>query len=117
MAEVRNDALTPSGATSGKASGPPPAGGDDWPAKLTDTIVGYVATVRNATTGRALVASRAAVYLLAAGLIALVALILVLILVFRLAVELAQDNAWIAYLAFGAAFTLVGLFAWAKKER
>lgn len=91
--------------------------GEDWPAKLTDTIVGYVQKVRSATTGKALVASRAVVYLLAAGLIGIVTLVLALILVFRLLTEIAQGHTWIVYLALGAVFTVIGLVAWAKKER
>lgn len=73
--------------------------------------------VRRSTTGRALVASRAVVYLLAAGLIAAVALVLTVILVFRLLDEIAQDNIWAVYLAVGVVLTALGLFAWSQKER
>jgi hypothetical protein len=101
-------------ARSTAAAAPPTA---DWPVRVTDTVVRLVARVRAATTGRALVVSRAAVYLLAASLIGGVAAVLGLIMVFRLFVEIAQGQAWIVYLGLGALFTLVGLFAWAKKER
>jgi hypothetical protein len=109
------------GATSGRALGgspfDPPPSGDDWPARLTDTIVGYIQKVRAATTGRALVASRAVVYFLAAGLIGGIALVLAIVLLFRLLSEIAQGHTWIVYLCFGVVFTAVGLFAWSKKER
>jgi hypothetical protein len=94
----------------------PPAG-DDWPARLTSSVVDLIGKVRDATTGRALVASRALVYFLAAGLIATVVAVLGLIMLFRLFVEIAQGHVWAVYLGFGALFTLGGLFAWAKKER
>jgi hypothetical protein len=115
------DTANPGGATSAKALGDArpslSIGGEDWPARLTDTIVGYVQKVRAATTGRALVASRAVVYLLAAGLIAAVTGVVALIMVFRLLVLLAQGHAWAVYLGIGALFTIAGLFAWAQKER
>lgn len=73
--------------------------------------------VRRSTTGRALVASRAVVYLLAVALIGVVALILAAVLLFRLLAELSQDNIWAVYLGFGVLFSAIGLFAWAQKER
>lgn len=121
MVDVPGEARSESGATSGRPVGGSPfgdvPGGDDWPARLTDTIVGYVQKARGATTGRALVASRAVVYLLAAGLIGIVVLVLAIVLLFRLLTEIAQGETWIVYLAVGAVFTLAGLFAWSKKER
>ena len=57
---------------------------NDWPAKATQTLVGYVDTVRSATTGKALVASRALVYFLAIALIGFVVVILALVLFVRL---------------------------------
>lgn len=116
------DPAGPSGATSAQAFASAPTGGtsiggEDWPARLTDTIVGYVQTVRAATTGRALVASRMLVYFLAAGLIGTVLAVLATVMVFRLLALLAQDNIWLVYLGFGVVFTAAGLFAWAQKER
>jgi hypothetical protein len=121
VVDGRGEAIGASGATSGQTLGgspfdtPPPA--DDWPRRLTDTIVGYVQKVRAATTGRALVASRAVVYVLAIALIAIVALVLGIILVFRLLTEIAQGRTWLVYLVVGALLTVAGVFAWAKKER
>jgi hypothetical protein len=100
----------------GSPFGPPPAD-DDWPARLTELVVGYVQKVRGATTGRALVASRAAVYLLAAALIGTVVLVLAIVLLFRLMTEIAQGHTWLVYLFVGALFTIIGLIAWSKKER
>ena len=101
---------------------------EDWSAKATTTIVGYVDTVRAATTGKALVVSRLAVYFLAAGLAAIVALILLLVMLVRLLV-VATNNApgtqelveggqvWLAYWILGAVFLLVGWFLWRKRGR
>ncbi len=96
---------------------------DDWPTTLTATLVGYVDTVKGATTGKALVASRMGVYFFPIALIAMVLTILLLIMVVRLLV-LATDwlsfvdtgNPWLAYLILGAVFTLLGAWLWRKKE-
>lgn len=121
MVDVPGDATRSNRAAGGRPLGGSPFGdpgaGDDWPARLTDTVVSYVQKVRGATTGRALVASRAAVYLLAAGLIGLAVLVLGTVLLFRLLTEIAQGHTWIVYLGVGAVFTVVGLVAWAKKEQ
>ncbi len=99
-----------------------PAASDDWAAKATTTVVGYVDTVRTATTGKALVASRALVYFLVAGLAAMVALIIGLVLLVRLVTSFTaflpfidDGEVWLAYLILGSIFTLAGMFLWKKK--
>lgn len=101
-----------------------PADGDDWPARLTERIVGYVGLVRDKTTGPALTASRYAVYLAAISLISLVVAILGLILAVRLLVSVTayvpgvdDGDPWLAYVILGGIFLLAGLFLWRKKER
>jgi hypothetical protein len=96
---------------------------DDWPARASATIVQYVGTVRDKTTGPALAASRNMVYLLAIGLIGLVVAILGLVLVIRLLVVATSyvpgvnpDETWLAYLILGAFFLLAGVVLWRKKE-
>ncbi len=95
---------------------------EDWAAKATTTVVGYVDTVRTATTGKALVASRALVYFLVAGLAGFVALIIALVLLVRLVTSLTaffsfidDGEVWLAYLILGSVFTLVGMVLWKKK--
>ncbi|MFW2380533.1 MAG: hypothetical protein ACN4GZ_02155, partial [Acidimicrobiales bacterium] len=56
---------------------------DDWAGRATATVVGYVDTVRAASTGKALVASRVAVYGLATALIVLIIASLLLIVLVR----------------------------------
>lgn len=97
---------------------------DDWPSKAAATIVQYVGTVRDKTTGPALSASRVAVYALAMGLIGLVLALLALILVVRVLVVatgyvpgVESGETWLAYYILGALFLLPGLFLWRKKEK
>lgn len=99
------------------------AGTDDWPAKASATIVQYVGTVRDKTTGPALSASRVLVYALAMGLIGIVLTFLLLILLVRVLVLLTgyvpgvdEGETWLAYFILGTLFMLPGLFLWRKKE-
>jgi hypothetical protein len=96
---------------------------DDWPARASATVVQYVGTVRDKTTGPALVASRNAVYFLAMGLIAFVAVILLLLLSIRMLVSVTAylpvvepGESWMAYLILGGIFLLAGMILWRKKE-
>ncbi len=98
------------------------AAADDWPARLTQTLVGYVDTVRSKTTGNVLDKSRLLVYLLAAALIGAVAALLLLILLVRLLVSLTalfpivdEGESWAAYLFLGLVFILLGAMSWRKK--
>jgi len=97
---------------------------DDWPARASATVVQYVGTVRDKTTGPALAASRNVVYLLAMALIGVMALILLLILAVRFLVIVTsyvpgvdEGETWLAYFVLGTVFVLVGSFFWSKKER
>jgi uncharacterized membrane protein len=96
---------------------------DDWPARATATVVDYVGTVRDKTTGPALLASRDVVYFAAIGLIAAVAGVISLVLVIRLLVVASgylpfveSGESWFAYLVLGFVFALIGLIMWRKKE-
>lgn len=97
--------------------------GSDWPAKASATIVEYVGTVRNKTTGPALAASRNVVYMLAMGLIGVVVAILGLVLLVRVLVSVTayvpsvdEGETWLAYLILGAIFMVGGAILWRKKE-
>lgn len=107
---------TASDSASGTAS-------EDWSARATSTIVGYVDTIRNATTGKALLASRLAPYGVAAALVAMVVLILLLILVFRFLVivtgywdYVGTGGVWLAYLILGLVFMTAGGVLWKKRS-
>ncbi len=97
--------------------------GEDWPARASETVVQYVGTVREKTTGPALNASRNIVYMAAMGLIAFVLLILLLVLFVRVLVTataylpfVEEGETWLAYFVIGGLFLLVGMFLWRKKE-
>ncbi|MFV0526511.1 MAG: LPXTG cell wall anchor domain-containing protein [Acidimicrobiales bacterium] len=95
----------------------------DWPARATATVVQYVDTVRSRTTGPALRVSRRVVYFTAIGLIAVVALPMIMILLVRLAVaatayvpSVDEGESWLAYMILGVLFLMAGLLLWRKKE-
>ena len=96
---------------------------DDWPARASATVVQYVGTVREKTTGPALTASRNIVYMLAMGLIGIVVAILGLVVLIRALVTVTayvpsveEGETWLAYLILGALFILGGALLWRKKE-
>lgn len=106
----------------GEALDPESYDPQDWAARASTTIVQYVDTVRGATTGKALVATRAAVYFLAAGLMGIMLAVLFLIMVVRLLVALTgllpfvdSGEVWMAYLILGLLFTLSGRSLWKRK--
>ncbi len=95
----------------------------DWPAKASNMLVGYVDTARAKTTGPALVASRYAVYLVAAALIGIIVAIVGFIVLLRVVIlatnELGfvdEGEPWLAYLIIGGLMTLLGTFLWKAKE-
>ena len=96
---------------------------EDWPAKATQTVVDYVDTVRTATTGKALVASRALVYFFAIGLVGFMLFVLLLVMLVRALTSLTallpfidSGQVWLAYLILAGLFLLGGMFLWKKKE-
>ena len=98
-------------------------GADDWPARASATVAQYVGTVRDKTTGPALVASRYAVYALALALIGAVLAVLLLVLMVRVLVSATahlpfvnEGEVWLAYYILGFGFLLVGMLLWRKKE-
>lgn len=94
---------------------------DDWAAKATTTVVGYVDKVRSMTTGKALVISRLAVYGVAMALLAVILLILLLVFLVRLLVSLTDTlgmdagTVWPTYLVLGVVFSAIGAGLWKKK--
>ncbi len=97
---------------------------EDWSARATSTIVGYVDTVRGATTGKAMVASRLAVYGLAAALVGLVMMVILLIVLVRFLVvvtgywdAVGEGGVWLAYWILGAIFLLAGWLLWRMRGR
>ena len=97
---------------------------EDWSARATSTIVGYVDTVRGATTGKAMVASRLAVYGIAAALVGVVMFIMFLVLSVRFLVIASSSlgitsagQVWAAYWLLGVIFLLLGWVMWRKRGK
>lgn len=105
---------------------PPPAGGSDWPAQVTDLIVNLVDSVKDKTGGPATSIARGLVYgTLAAivGTAALVVFIILLVRGFDVLAQVALDAAglekpgrstWIAHLLTGLLFAGAGAVLWRK---
>jgi len=93
----------------------------DWAPKLADTIERVVGGIRDKTTKKVLVASRAVIF----GVIVLfgsaVALVLLIVGLFRGAQAILDsfldhhNSVWVSYLALGAVFTVGGLIAMKKR--
>jgi hypothetical protein len=95
----------------------------DWASKASNMVVGYVDTVRAKTTGPALVASRYAVYMVAAALIGIIVLIIGFILLLRLLIAATSElsfiddgEPWLAYLIVGGLLVAIGGLLWKLKE-
>ncbi len=97
---------------------------DDWPVKAANTVVGYVDKTKLATTGKALVLSRAVVYLLSAALLGLFVAVLVLVFIVRLLAAataelpfISDGEVWLAYYIMSAVFIIAGLLLWRKRGK
>jgi hypothetical protein len=102
--------------------------GADWPAQVTDAVVGAVDNAKGKITGPATSAARGVVYGTLAAIVGTAVLVVVLVLAFRLTdiavaallelagIEKAGRAVWIAHLLWGAGFALAGA-AMLKKGR
>jgi hypothetical protein len=99
------------------SSSPPP--GRDWTAEAADRIESVVETVRDKTTVPVTKVARAIVYGLIAAALGTLALVLMVIGLFRLHVYLPFDEegqkVYATYFFLGAIFLLVGAFLWRKR--
>lgn len=99
--------------------------GDDWPLRAANTIVGYVDKTKQATTGKVLVLSRAAVYLTAAALLSIIIAIIALIATVRLLVSLTSQfvpfigpgEVWLSYYIVAFVFFVLTWILWRKRGR
>ncbi len=86
----------------------------DWASEIADRIDDVVAKVRANTSDRLVGIARWVVYGLLAVVMGIAALVLVVILFFRL-LAVIPGPVWIPYLGLGAIFVAVGLLLWAKR--
>jgi len=102
---------------------PPPPAGPDWTVEAVDRLEAVVSAVRDKTTVPVTKAARAIVYGLVAAFVGVLALLLLIVAVFRLHVYLPFGShhegrkVWVAYLILGAIFLLTGGFLWGKRRR
>jgi len=89
----------------------------DWAPKLADTIERLVGNVRDKTTKRVLVVSRAVIFGVVIAFGGALAAVLLIIALFRGAQAVLDtfldhhDSVWVSYLALGALFSIGGLIA------
>ena len=92
-----------------------PTTSPDWASQAADSIERLVDSARNKITHPALKLGRAVVFGLVILLIALVCAPLTAIALVRL-LTIATGKVWIADLAIGGLFVLVGTLAWSKRS-
>jgi uncharacterized membrane protein len=88
----------------------------DWTTDAANAIENAVTNIRDRTVVPAKSLSKGVVYGLLAVLIGVPALILVVIMLFRLFVIMFQGYVWAAWFLMGAIFIAAGWFAWAKRN-
>lgn len=97
----------------------PPTSGSDWTVQVADRIEAVVETVRDKTTVPATKAARVVVYGLVAGVLLLVALILLVIALFRLHgywwFHPEGRKVYVTYAGLAAIFLAAGAFLWRKR--
>jgi len=89
---------------------------DEWPEKAVDLVDLVVDTIRDKIVRPIILVGRTIVFgLLIAALITVVAVVLSVALLRLLDVYLFAHHVWASYAVLGALFTIVGLWAWAKR--
>jgi uncharacterized membrane protein len=88
----------------------------DWTTDAADAIENAVAQIREKTVVPAKSFSKGLVYGILAVLIGLPAVLLVVIMLFRLFVIMFQGYVWAAWFLMGAIFIAAGWLAWAKRN-
>ena len=88
----------------------------DWTTEATDLVERTVGMVRDRTVEPARALTRAIVYGLLAGLVAIPAIILLTIGAFRGLVLLEQGYTWAAWVTLGGIFLVAGAFCWTKRN-
>jgi len=86
----------------------------EWPAQAADTIVDTIAKVRDRTTKPVLLAARAVVYGLVAGVVGTIAFFLFLLMIVRWYDVWAPGPVWPIYAFFALVFSILGLWALRK---
>jgi hypothetical protein len=89
---------------------------NDWSSDAADAIENAVALVRDRSVKPAQAIRKGVVFGLLAALVAIPAVLLTLIVVFRGTVAVYQGEVWAAWLTYGAIFLAFGGFLFAKRN-
>lgn len=89
----------------------------EWPAQAADLIVDNIAKVRDKTTRPALVVSRGLVYGLLAGVVGVMALVLLLIMVIRAYDNWVPGDVWPLYAGLAVVFIAAGIYSLGRANR
>jgi len=92
-----------------------PMNGSDWPAQITQSIVGVVDNVKHKTTRPATMASRGLVYGIVILAIGIPAIIMFLVGLVHILDQAIPKDVWIVYAGLSAIFTIIGLLIWRKR--
>lgn len=87
-----------------------------WPAQAADFVEQAVGTVRDRAIEPVEKVARLVVYGLLAGVLGVVALVLVAVGAVRALDELLPSEVWLAHAVVGGIFTLAGVFLWSKRS-
>ena len=90
--------------------------GGDWAAQTADTIERVIGGVGEKTVGRIEQVARIIVYGLVAAVVGVMALVLLVIALVRIADAYLPLGIWLPYLVVGGIFTLAGLLVWRKRS-
>lgn len=88
----------------------------DWTTEAADLIERSVATLRDRTVEPARKATLAIVYGTLAALIAIPAIVLLAVGLFRILVLCFQGEVWAAWLTLGGIFIAAGAFCWKQRN-
>lgn len=89
----------------------------EWPAQAADLLVDNISKVRDKTTRPALVVSRGLVYGLLAGVVGVIAFILLLVMVVRAYDNWVPGNVWPLYAGLAVAFIAGGIYCLDRANR
>ena len=93
-----------------------PSSFDEWPAKAADLVDLVVDTIRDRVVRPIILVGRTIVFgLLIAALVTVLAVVVAVAVLRLLDVYAFANHVWASYTVLGTLFTLVGLWAWAKR--
>ena len=93
-----------------------PSSFDEWPTKAADLVDLVVDTIRDRVVRPIILVGRTIVFGLLIGALVTVVAVVVAVAVLRLLdVYAFANHVWASYTVLGALFTVVGLWAWAKR--